>query len=126
MELILIMALFEYMEISWQRGNTLKELLIYNNEVYNKSGLLYFFRHIGFIYILAIIFILNLINIFTISILIMKSLDILFKLKIISRVSIDGTKYIDNLIGPVDFKINNTIRYANVVIYPLMLFFALI
>jgi cellulose synthase/poly-beta-1,6-N-acetylglucosamine synthase-like glycosyltransferase len=126
MELILIMALLEFFEISWQKGATLKELLIYNYHSYKESPFVYFARHGGFIYILFIILYLDLINVFTISILLMKLLDMLFKLKVISNIDKSGESYVDSLIGPVDFKISNSIRYSNIVIYPLLLFFALI
>jgi hypothetical protein len=124
-ELILVMVMLEYLEISWQKGNTLKELLMFNYHSYKSSSLLYFSRHIGFVYILFIILYLDLVNFFTISIIVMKTLDIVFKLKVISNIDKDGERYLDSLIGPIDFKITTSLKYSNIVIYPLLLLFAL-
>lgn len=125
LELILGCIVVEFLEIYWQKGNSIKELLVYNYQSYNKAPIFYFVKHLGFLYILYIIVGLGLINTFSITILIMKSVDLLFKLKIISKLNEHGEGYIDEVLNNFDARLSTRLKYSNILIYPILLFLAL-
>jgi hypothetical protein len=126
MDLLLLMAIAEYIEIYWQKGDSLRSLLLFNQQSYNNSPAIYLLKHTGFILVLFIIFALGLVNMFTLSILVMKVVDLSFKLSIINKLNNEGEVYLDRLLNGGDFQISSKVRYSNIVIYPLLLFLGLL
>ena len=119
---VFLLVILEFIEISWQKGRTLKELLAYNYMTYEYSVLYYFFKHTSFIFLLFVIIYTNVYNVYTITIIVMKFADISFKLYIIDNIKKHGDKYIIELFNSQDFEITPVLRYSNMIIYPLFLY----
>jgi hypothetical protein len=122
---VVMLAILEFFEISWQKGNTLKELLAYNYIIYRHGNIYYFFKHVAFIFTIFIVIYTNMLNIYTVTLIFMKFMDIGFKLYVIGQINEEGELYIVNLFNKQDFPISSTIRYANVAVYPIMLYLGL-
>ncbi len=120
--LILVFIALELFESNWQKAPTLHGVLYNNCAMFQKSVFTYFLLNPTFIYSIFLAFYLNMFNFWMSSIIVIKFVDIAFRLHIITKMN----KGIDLLeIMPMDIQMNNYFRYLNVVIYPLTLIFAL-
>ncbi len=120
--LILVFILLELFESTWQKAPTLHGVLNNNCAMFQKNIVTYFLLNPTFIYSIFLAFYLNNFNFWMSSIIVIKFIDIAFRLHIITKMN----KGIDLLeIMPMDIQMNNYFRYLNVVIYPLTLIFAL-
>jgi len=120
--LIIILILLELFESSWQKAPTLFGIIHNNYLVYQKNIFTYFLLNPSFIYSLFLAFYLNVFGIWMSSIILMKFMDIAFRLHIITKMN-DGIELTSIL--PMDMQMNNYLRYFNVLVYPLSLIFAL-
>ena len=120
--LFIIFIAFELFESTWQKSDTLHGLISNNYSIYQKSIFLYFIYHPTFIYTIFISLYLNNFSFWMSSILIVKFLDISFKLNMMKKLS-NGS----DLNEVISFNVNMTplFRYMNVIMYPLSLIFAL-
>ena len=119
------LVILEYFELSWQKGNTLKELLAFNYMVYQYGMFYYFFKHTAFLYIIFTIIHTNIINSFTLTLVIMKFIDIGFKLYVIGKINQKGDLYMTTLFDNQDIPLSMYARYSNIVIYPVLLYLGL-
>lgn len=120
--LISVFILLEIFESNWQKAPTLHGVMYNNYAMYQKSVLFYFLINPTFIYSLFLSFYLNLFNFWMSSIIVIKFIDIAFRLHIISKL----TKGFElNEFIPIDINMNNVYRYLNVIIYPLSFLFSL-
>jgi len=120
--LILVFILLELFESNWQKAPTLHGVMNNNYAMFQKSVITYFLLNPTFIYSIFLVFYLNLFNFWMSSIVIIKFLDIGFRLHLITKMN-KGISL--NEILPMDIQMNSYFRYLNVVIYPLTLIFAL-
>jgi len=110
-----IFIAIELFETNWQKSDTLYGLLNNNFLVYKRNIFVYFILHLSFFYSLYLAFNLNNFGFFMNSIIVLKFLDISFKLLLMKRLS--NGKNIEELI-PFNMPISAVLRYLNVLIYP--------
>lgn len=120
--LISIFILLEFFESTWQKAPTLYGVIYNNYAMYKKSVFIYFLLNPTFIYSIFLSFYLNMFNFWMSSIIVIKFIDIAFRLHLINLLNKneDISRHL-----PIDVNMNNLFRYLNVLIYPLTLIFAL-
>lgn len=126
MEIISLFFIFialELFESNWQKSDTLYGLINNNFLIFKKNIFLYFLLHLTFFYTIYLSFSLNNFTFWMSSILIIKFLDISFKLSLMQKLS-KGMS-IEEII-PFNIPMTIVFRYMNVVIYPLSFLFATI
>jgi len=124
MELITLLIIFIVLEIfesSWQKSDSLFGLISNNFAIYEKNIFLYFSMHLTFFYTIYISLSLNNFGFWMSSILVLKFLDIAFKLSMMKKLA---NGYSINEVMPVNVKMTPLFRYMNVIIYPLSFIFA--
>ena len=120
--LFLIFVALEFFESTWQKSDTLYGLINNNFSIFNKNIILYFLLHTTFFYTIFLSFYLNNFTFWMSSILVIKFLDISFKLTLMQKLS--SGKEINELI-PMNINMNLVFRYMNLVIYTLTFLFAI-
>ena len=120
--LFIVFVVFEIFESTWQKSNTLHGVILNNYKLYSKSIFLFFIFHISFYYSIAISIYLNNFNFWMSSIIIVKFLDIAFKLTMMKKLE-EGINIVE--IMPINVKMSLIFRYFNVIIYPLSFLFAI-
>jgi len=123
-QLIIIMIVLELMEASLQRaetlGNMIEKLFVY----YDKSIFLFFMVHPTFYFTLSVSLYLNLVNVYIIIILLIKTLDIFFKIALIKECYFNQER--DNeLMKMLDLKMNSWMGFLGVFTYVPLLFMAI-
>ncbi|OCL87795.1 hypothetical protein AAX26_00888 [Aliarcobacter thereius] len=113
--LFIFFIAIELFETNWQKSDTLYGILKNNFTIYKRNIFLYFILHSSFIYTIYLAVTLNNFGFFLSSIIVLKFVDITFKLSIMNKIS-KGEEL--NLIIPIDVKIGATLRYLNVFLYP--------
>lgn len=121
LSLFLIFVALEFFESKWQKSDTLYGLLNNNFQIFQKNIFLYFLLHVTFFYTIFVSFYLNNFSFWMSSILIIKFLDISFKLSLMKKLS-NGTN-IEEII-PFNMTMIPILRYMGVIIYPLSFLFA--
>ncbi|QKF78559.1 hypothetical protein CP964_14130 [Arcobacter defluvii] len=124
MEIISLFFIFiaiEFFESNWQKSDTLFGLIKNNFSIFKKNIFLYFILHPSFFYTIFLSFYLNNFGFLMSSILILKFLDISFKL-ILMKNLLNGRE-IDELLQ-FNMQITPLFRYMNVIIYPITFIFA--
>jgi len=121
--LISVLIFLELFESTWQKAPNLFGMMNNNYVIFQKNIFTYFLLNPTFIYSMFLAFYLNLFNFWMSSIIVMKFVDISFRLHIITKMG-QGIEL--NQILPLDINMNNYFRYLNAVIYPLSLIFAVI
>ena len=121
--LISLLIFLELFESTWQKAPNLYGMMNNNYIVFQKNIFTYFFLNPTFIYSIFLAFYLNMFNFWMSSIIVMKFVDISFRLHIITQMN-KGI-HLEELL-PLDINMNNYFRYLNVLIYPLSLIFALL
>jgi hypothetical protein len=120
--LFLIFIVLEFFESTWQKSDTLYGLIYNNFSIFNKNIILYFLLHTTFFYTIFLSFYLNNFSFWMSSILVIKFLDISFKLTLMQKLS--SGKELNEII-PMNINMNLAFRYMNLIIYPLTFLFAL-
>ena len=121
LSLFLIFIALEFFESTWQKSDTLYGLIYNNFSIFNKNIILYFLLHTTFFFTILVSFYLNNFNFWMSSILVIKFLDIGFKLTLMQKLS--SGKELNEII-PMNINMNLVFRYMNVLIYPLTFLFA--
>lgn len=124
MEIISLFFIFiaiELFESNWQKSDTLFGLISNNFSIFRKNIFIYFLLHPSFFYTIFLSFYLNNFGFLMSSILILKFLDISFKLTLMKNL-LKG-KNIDELLQ-INIKITPLFRYMNAIIYPITFLFA--
>ena len=121
LSLFFIFIALELFETNWQKAETLHGLLNNNYLIFKKNIFLYFLLHLTFFYTIYLSFALNNFTLWMNSILIIKFLDISFKLTLMQKLS-KGMS-IEEII-PFNISMTPIFRYMNVIIYPLSFLFA--
>ena len=118
---LIFFLLFEIFESTWQKANTFYDVVLNNFYYFKKNILLYFCLHISFIYSIFLAIYLNKFGFWMSSIIVLKFLDISFKLSLMSKLN-EG-RDIEDII-PMNVNISPIYRYINVLIYPITFVFA--
>jgi len=88
-KLILLFVVLELFEANWQRSGTLMGSLAKSYYFYHKSIFLLLFMHIGYLYTLYISLALDLLNWPIFFILLLKSMDIFMKIRLVQKIFVD-------------------------------------
>jgi hypothetical protein len=120
--LLLIFIALELFESTWQKSNSLFGFLNNNFNFFKKNIFLYFLLHLTFFYTIFLSFYYNNFGFWMSSIFIVKFADISFKLFIMKKLS--NGDLIEEVI-PMNIPMTPSLRYFNVVIYPLTFLFAI-
>ena len=119
--LLLIFIAVELFESNWQKSDSMYGLISNNFTMYKKSIFLYFTLHISFFYTIFVSIYLVNFSFWMSSILVIKFLDIAFKLNMMKKLS-NGVSLEE--VMPINVKMTPIFRYMNVIIYPLSFVFA--
>ena len=119
--LFFIFIAIELFESNWQKSDSLFGLISNNFAIYQKNIFLYFTLHLSFFYTIYLSLSLNNFGFWMSSILVLKFLDIAFKLSMMKKLSNGSTI---NEVMPINVKMTPFFRYMNVLIYPLSFIFA--
>tara|TARA_B100001063_G_C16530862_1_gene436361 strand:- start:294 stop:680 length:387 start_codon:yes stop_codon:yes gene_type:complete len=125
MEYLLLLTVFillEFFESKWQKADTLHGLILNNFYLFKQNIFLYFSMHVTFFYTMFLCFYLNNFGFWMSSILIIKFLDITFKLSMMKKL-LNGSTLEE--VMPMNIQMSNIFRYMNVIIYPTSFIFAL-
>lgn len=85
LQIIVMMILFELLEIYLHRADTLVGLIDRLYEYYRQSIFLFFLVHPSFYYVLGVLLYFDAFNFFGISILLLKTFDLFFKIELIRQ-----------------------------------------
>ncbi|RXJ96756.1 hypothetical protein CRU94_01165 [Arcobacter sp. AHV-9/2010] len=113
--LFIFFIAIELFETNWQKASTLYGILENNFKVYQKNIFLYFILHPSFFYSIYLAISLNNFGFWMSFIVILKFVDISFKLSIMKKLS---KNYELSSIIPFDANITMIFRYLNLFIYP--------
>ncbi len=122
--LLLLLALFELYETSWQKSDSLLKMV--NNSIrrYRIGAVGFFLSHPAYWFTIFVAMKFSLYNIWMITLLILKSLDMVFKLWIIE--AHNKGKKIEEILGiPQDLRISPTLVYMNMIINLFIFYMAL-
>lgn len=119
--LLLIFIAVEFFESNWQKSDSMYGLIANNYKIYQKNIFLYFTLHLSFFYTIFVSLYLNNFSFWMSSILIIKFLDIAFKLNMMKKIS-NGFSIEE--VMPINVKMTIIFRYMNVLIYPISFIFA--
>jgi len=118
-----IYLLFELSEAYFQKGNTLKELLLYNAHFYRNSPLFYTILHSSYFFMLFLYLYYG--YLLLLVALIVKSFDLGYKLFIVGRIESEGDIYLENILKGQDIEINWILKYISSGIYVFIVYMAL-
>lgn len=113
--LLLIFIAVEIFESNWQKNDSLHGLIYNNYQIYKKNIFLYFILHISFFYSIGVSVYLNNFDFWMSSIVIVKFLDMAFKINMMQKLS-SGLEIHE--VMPMNVKMTPLFRYFNVIIYP--------
>lgn len=119
--LLFIFIAVEIFESNWQKSDSMYGLITNNYKIYQKNIFLYFTLHLSFFYTIFVSLYLNNFTFWMSSILVIKFLDIAFKLNMMQKIS-KGSSLEE--IMPINPKMTPLFRYMNVLIYPISFIFA--
>lgn len=120
--LFFLFVALEIFESNWQKSDSLHGVIFNNFKVFSKSIFLFFILHTTFYYSVFLSIYLNDFGFWMSSIIIIKFLDIAFKLSLMKRLSMG---FDIREIMPINVKMTPIFRYFNVIIYPLSFLFAM-
>jgi len=119
---LIFFAGLEVFESNWQKSDKFAGVIKNNYLIYKKSVFLFILLNPTFIYALYLAISMNNYSFLMNLIIILKFVDISFRLHLCRK--IDNNDDISKLI-PYDMEYNFFLRYINVVIYPVTLYFSL-
>jgi hypothetical protein len=120
--IIIIFFIFEILEVNWQKGQNILEILLHNHSIYQSKGIfLFFIKHYAFIFLCYIVVIYP--SFTTTFIFLLKFLDIAYKLIKIKKINKYGINYInENLITQGSITNISSLKYVSAFVYSLFLF----
>ena len=122
--IILILVLLELFEAWWQRAETLFDVLAQGYRYYQKSIFLFLLMHPTFYYILFVILVTKVFNGWMVAILLLKMVDIFFKLTLMNKIFVKRT--IDETLEMVlSEPLSPWLFLTGASLYPFLLFYAL-
>ncbi len=120
-----ILIILELFEASMQRAGTLYGVMEKLYGWYSKSIFFFFLMHPAFYFILFVVVVTDILNIYMILLLTLKVFDLFYKLELIKKIFIQQ-KVPPDLVQILDWKIPSWFFLMGVVLYPPLLFYALI
>ncbi len=123
-QIILLMIMLELIEANFQKAPTLELMIARLNGYYQKSIFLFFLVHPSFYFTLLVALYLDLFNFYMIAILLIKTMDIFFKIEMIRQRYILG-EMDPELEGMLELKISPWMSLLGVFMYVPLLVMAL-
>ncbi len=120
-----ILIILELFEASMQRAGTLYGVMEKLYGWYSKSIFFFFLMHPAFYFILFVVVVTDILNIYMVLLLTLKVFDLFYKLELIKKIFIQQ-KVPPDLVQILDWKIPSWFFLMGVVLYPPLLFYALI
>ncbi len=117
---IAILVLLEFIEANTPKANTLKELIEWLSALMRHNIFQFILLHSSLLYLLYFTFSNTINSFFVTSAILMKSIDLGFKLYLISKVDKNGHFSIIEILKVPDMPIGNGLRYSGTIIYPLL------
>lgn len=121
--IVIFYLLTELFEAYNQKGNSLKEILTYNSYVFSSAPLMYILFHISYFFLLVLYMKYQSPMLFIV--LLLKSLDLGYKLFLVSKIQNEGEGYLDSRLKGSDISINPLFKYISPVLYFMLVFIAL-
>jgi len=122
--LVAVMIVLELLEAWWQKADTLMGVLANSYHYYQKSVFLFFLMHPTFYYTLFVILLAQVFNGWMVTILLLKSVDIFFKLAMIKSIFVQNR--VDDTLGRILYEpLSPWIFLTGASLYPFLLFYAL-
>jgi len=123
-QFLIILTLFELIEANLQKSHTVGEMIDKLYIYYDKSIFLFFMIHPTFYFVLFVSLYLDIINFYIVTILLIKTLDMFFKIELIQQ------RYIKKEIEPelkgiLELKMTSWMGILGVFTYVPMLFMAI-
>ena len=123
--IILILIILEIFEAWWQHSSTMEDVLYNSYQYYKKSIFLLFIMHPAFYFTLFVILYTQTLNWWLIAILMLKTIDVFFKITLIKGLFEDGD--INQPIRDILKEPLNPIMFlTGLGIYPFLMFYGLI
>lgn len=122
--IILIMIILELFEAWWQKADTVADVLARCYRYYQKTVFLFFLMHPTFYYTLLVILVTKVFNGWMVAILLLKSVDIFFKLFMMKSLFVERTMD-DSMRAVISEPLSPWIFLTGVSLYPFLLFYAL-
>lgn len=119
--LCFLFVFLEFFESSWQKANTFYGVIKKNYQIYNKNIFVYFLFNPAFFFSLFIALYFNNFSFLMCSIIVLKFLDISFRLFLMNKIQKDED--ITYLV-PLDIEYTGLLRYFNVILYPMTFLFS--
>ena len=121
---ILILIILELFESWWQRSDTMVGVLAKGYHYYQKSIFLFLLMHPSFYFIVFVILTTHILNGWMVTILLLKSVDILFKITMMQNIFVKDQ--VDEVLGSfLEEPLSPWIFLTGVSLYPFLLFYAL-
>ena len=105
---------FELFESNWQKSDTLYGVIDNNYKIYKKSIYLFIVMNPTFFYAIYVAMKLNNFGFMMSSIIVLKFLDISFRLSIMNK--IENNQSIKHIL-PIDIKMDGIMQYLNIILY---------
>lgn len=115
--IVVLYALFEYIEFNLQRGESLKDVLLYNLSCYRQNIVVYLLSHSTFFMLLILVFALGVDGAFIYIALFMKGADIVLKLYLIGKINKEGDSALSSMLGFIEMPIGKNMKIFNSCIY---------
>ena len=120
-----ILIILELFEATMQRASTLYGVMEKLYEWYSKSIFFFFLMHPAFYFTLFVVIVTDRLNVYMILLLAFKVFDLFYKLELIKKIFIQQ-KVPGDLADMLEWKIPSWFFLMGVVLYPPLLFYALI
>lgn len=125
LETCVIMLFFlELFELYWQRGNTFRQYLISLFYFYKKSVILFISLHPSFYFVIFSMMLFNNTSFLATSIIIVKMLDIGFKLTLLDRLSNEKPLGFFAPLANADYPLPFGLKLIPALLYPLFFYYA--
>jgi len=125
MTLILILIFLEMFEVWWQKATTMEGVLENAYHYYGKSIFFYFFMHPAYYFILFIILYTQILNWWFIAILLLKTLDLFFKITLMRGLFEDSGDVNEEIRAILKEPLSPTLFLTGLGVYPFLLFYGL-
>ncbi len=122
--LLLTLIILELFEAWWQRSDTMLGVLAKSYHYYSRSIFLFLLMHPSFYFVLFVILQTQLLNGWMVAILLLKSVDIFFKIAMMQNIFVKDQ--VDDMLGSfLEEPLSPWIFLTGVSLYPFLLFYAL-
>jgi len=121
--LVIVFVALELFESNWQKSDSFYGVIKNNYKVYSKSIFLFILLNPTFFYSIYLALTLNNFGFLMSSIVILKFMDISFRVHLMKKIDYDED--ISSLV-PIDISMRGILRYINVLIYPITFLFVVL